>query len=139
MGVYADLRQVKQMLNIPDTTTSQDDKLTRHIGEADNYANNQLALFTTTPVPNPDPNLVSLCSALAASLATYWNSQSKSPDLLDGIKYYEKRLANHIQAVYGRRNLDGLGENRWGKTSSGILGTEPDNAIQGGFADNYVD
>jgi hypothetical protein len=138
MGRYSDLRQVKLLLNIPDSVTASDDKLNRHIAEADNYVDTQLGLFVATPVANPDPNIISLGSSLAAAFATYWNSQSKSPDLLASITYYERRLANHIQAIYGKRNIDGLGASRWGKSTGGILGTEPGGPITGGLANQSI-
>lgn len=124
MGVYSDVKTVKQLLNIPDIVTASDAKIEQAVDDADSYANTQLTLFTTVPIADPDPGLIQLCNRYAAATATYWNSQTKAPELLDAIKYYERRLSNYIQTVYGKRTTDGMGENRWTKTSSGILGNE---------------
>lgn len=124
MPQIGDLRQTKQILNLPDTFVASDDKILGAILEADSLALSQLRTFGVTSLPNPDPDLIRLCCGLAAATVTYWNSQTKSPDLMDAINHYQKRLTNYIQSIYGGRTMDGYGSNRFAKVSSAVTGTE---------------
>ena len=71
---YGSLREVKKRLNIPDATKASDGKIQDQINEADNYVNNQINLHAQTPISNPDAELISLASSLAATLFNYWQT-----------------------------------------------------------------
>ncbi len=118
---YADLRQIRRRLNLADTQTSADEKIQVYMREADNYVNIQFSIHATVPITNPDDELRSLSSALAASTYNYWVSPDK-PD--SGIKEYKERIQDHIKAVYGKYNASGLMANTVLKSSSKITGTE---------------
>ena len=115
---------VKKRLNLADTDVTQDQKIQEFISEADSFTNTQLAIFTTVPIINPEQELISLNTSLAAALTQFWTSQTKSPDLKAIIDYYETRLAAYIQSIYGKRARDGLGTGLWSKAKSQVTGTE---------------
>jgi len=125
---YADLREVKRRLNIPDLTKSSDQKIADNMQEADNYVNVQINLHAITPITVPDPELISLSSSLAASLFNYWQTPIKDRNL-DAIKTWKQAIQDHILATFGRKNPNLLtGGNTFGKTgaftgfSSGVNG-----------------
>ncbi len=114
---YGSLRETRRRLNIPDTVDSSDTKIKDFINESDNYVNIQINLHATTPISNPDTELVSLASSLAASLFNYWQTPTKDRNL-DGIKAWKQHIQEHIMAAYGRYNPTGLGGDAlFGKTS----------------------
>ena len=120
---YADLQETKRRLNIPDSTTSSDIKIAANMREADNYINTQSALHATVPFTNPDPELISLSSSLAAALFNYWQTPIKERNL-DGVKEWKKSISGHILAVYGRKNVNGLaGGKTFGSTTGFTNGT----------------
>ena len=115
---YADLREVKRRLNIPDSVTASDLKIADQMQEADNYVNVQINLHAITPLSNPDPELVSISSSLAASLFNYWQTPIKDRNL-DAIKSWKQAIQDHILATYGRKNPNLLtGGDTFGKTAS---------------------
>jgi len=118
---YADLREVKRRLNIPDLTTSSDLKVADQMQEADNYVNVQIGLHAIVPISVPDPELVSLASSLAASLFNYWQTPIKDRNL-DAIKSWKQSIQDHILATFGRKNPNLLtGGDTFGKTT-GVTG-----------------
>ena len=118
---YADLRQIRQRLNIADTQTAPDEKIQAYMKEADNYVNIQIGIHAITPIANPDDELRSLASALGAATYNYWTSPDK-PDI--GIKEYKERIQDHIMVVYGKKNPSGLTTNTFAKSASKITGRE---------------
>ncbi len=117
---YADLKQVKGRLNISDSITQADEKIKSYMSEADDYVDVQAGLHAVTPFENPNKQLISLCSAYAAALYSYWNKKGE----FDVCTKYEKKIGEHIRAVYGKRNPDGLTANTFVKTNSAIRGNE---------------
>lgn len=118
---YADLREVKRRLNIPDLTKSSDLKIADQMQEADNYVNVQINLHAITPIQVPDPELISLSSSLAATLFNYWQTPIKDRNL-DGIKSWKQAIQDHILATFGRKNPNLLtGGDTFGKTT-GVTG-----------------
>jgi len=113
---YGDLREVRRRLNIPDTVDSSDAKIEDFINESDNYVNIQINLHATTPISNPDSELISLSSSLAAALFNYWQTPVKDRNL-EGIKAWKLHIQEHIMAAYGRYSAAGLGgADLFGKT-----------------------
>ena len=103
---YASLKKVKSLLNIPDSVTAPDEKINDRMVESDNYVNVQINLHATTPIANPDLELITLSSSLAASTYNYWQTPAKDRTL-DGMKQWEKRIQNHIKATYKREDAGG--------------------------------
>lgn len=102
-GGYTDLQETKRRLNIPDSVTASDEKIMSMGREADNYINTQINLHATTPIANPDPELISMGTGLAAAIFNYWQTPIKDRNL-EGIEEWKKSIQEHILAVYGRKN-----------------------------------
>ncbi|KKN26835.1 hypothetical protein LCGC14_0870670 [marine sediment metagenome] len=119
---YADLKTTKQYLNIPDSNTVSDEKIASHMRDADSFVNVQVGVHRDTPLKNPDRQLISLASGLSASLYNYWQTPAKN-QTLDGIKQWEKRIGDHVRAVYGQEDITGHTGGTF-TTTSGITGTE---------------
>ncbi len=71
--------------------------------ETDNYINTQINLHATTPIANPDPEIVSMANSCTAAIFNYWQTPIKERNL-DGINEWKKAIQDHILAVYGRKN-----------------------------------
>ena len=114
---YADLLETKKRLNIPDSITASDEKIMSMGREADNYVNTQINLHALTPISNPDPEIVSLATGLAAAIYNYWQTPIKDRNL-DGMNEWKKAIQQHILATYGRKNPNLLsGGTTFGTTS----------------------
>ena len=100
---YADLQEVKRRLNISDSITASDIKIAANMREADNYVNAQIQLHAVTPINNPEPEIVSLASSLAAAKFNYWQTPIKERNL-SGIEEWQKAIQSHIMAFYGKKN-----------------------------------
>ena len=105
---YADLQETKRRLNQSDTQTAPNEKIADNMREADNYVNVQIALHAVVPFTNPDPEIVSMASSLAAAMYNYWQTPIKDRNL-SGIKEWKEAIQAHIIAAYGRLNPSGLG------------------------------
>jgi len=114
---YGDLNEVKRRLNQTQLTDSSDTKIQEMINESDNYVNTQIGVHAVTPISNPDAELISLSSSLAATLFNYWQTPTKDRNL-DSIKEWKKSITEHIMAAYGRKSAGQLGgQELFGKTS----------------------
>jgi len=114
---YADLMETKKRLNIPDSITASDEKIMSMGREADNYVNTQINLHALTPITNPDPEIVSLATGLAAAIFNYWQTPIKDRNL-SGVEEWKKSIQEHILATYGRKNPNLLsGGNTFGSTT----------------------
>lgn len=100
---YTDLTETKRRLNIPDLVTATDEKIMSMGRETDNYINTQINLHATTPIANPDPEIVSMANSCTAAIYNYWQTPIKDRNL-SGINEWKKAIQQHILAVYGRKN-----------------------------------
>ena len=100
---YADLLEAKKRLNIPDSVTASDEKIMSMAREADNYVNTQINLHALTPITNPDPEIVSLATGLAAAIFNYWQTPTGDRSI-KGINEWKQAIQDHILATYGRKN-----------------------------------
>lgn len=119
---YADLKTVKQYLNIPDSNTLSDEKIDSAMRDADSFVNVQAGVHANTPIKNPDDQLIALASGLSASIYNYWQTPAKN-QTLDGIKQWEKRIGDHVKAFYGQEDITGHTGSTFTSTN-GITGTE---------------
>lgn len=119
---YADLKSVKQYLNIPDSITATDEKIETNMRDADSFVNVQMGVHEATPLTEPDQQLISLASGLAASLYNYWTTPAKDRTL-DGVKQWENRIGYHVKAVHGNTDISGT-TGRTFRTTRGVTGTE---------------
>lgn len=118
---YADLKQIKQRVNISDSVTQADEKIQNFMTEADDYIDTQAGIHAVTPFTNPDKELIALASGLAAALYNYWNKQAE----YQAVKDYKHHIQEHIVANFGSKNLEsGQTANTFTKTQSAVRGTE---------------
>jgi hypothetical protein len=116
------LQQTKQRLNIPDEDKTIDKKIGTQMSDADSYVNVQVGVHAVTPLTNPDDQIISLASGLAASLYNYWQTPAKDRTL-EGVKEWKNEITNHIKAVYGQRSAGGTTGDTFTSTK-GVTGTE---------------
>jgi len=119
---YTDLRETKKRLNIPDTVLASDEKIMSMGREADNYVNTQINLHALTPISNPDAEIVSLATGLAAATFNYWQTPTKDRNL-SGVNEWKKAIQEHILATYGRKNPTLLSGGKTFGTTSGFTQT----------------
>lgn len=119
---YADLKEVKQRLNIPDADKTIDAKIGTHMRSADSFVNVQFGVHQITPITNPDDQLISLASGLAATLYNYWQSPAKDRNL-EAVKEWQKEIGDHIKATHGQKSIDGTSGDTFTSTN-GVTGTE---------------
>ncbi|MCK5600893.1 hypothetical protein KAR91_03430 [Candidatus Pacearchaeota archaeon] len=119
---YADLKEVKERCNIPQSNTNFDEKLATNMRDADSFVNVQAGVHTDTPIENPDKQLISLASGLAASYYNYWQTPAKDRSI-EGIKQWEKRLSDHLKAFYGQEDISGH-TGRTFLSTTGVTGAE---------------
>jgi len=116
---YTDLLETKKRLNIPDSITASDEKIMSMGREADNYVNTQINLHALTPIANPDPEIVSMATSLAAAIFNYWQTPIKDRNL-SGINEWKKSIQEHILATYGRKNPNFLAGGQTFGTTTGF-------------------
>ena len=119
---FADLKRVKQLLNIPDSNQVSDEKIKTHIRDSDSFINVQVGVHRDRPLTNTDDQLIDLASGLSASLFNYWQTPAKN-QTLDGIKQWEKRIGDHVRAFYGQEDITGHTGSTF-TTTRGVTGTE---------------
>ena len=119
---HATLSEVKHRANINTSVTDKDTKLQTFLNSADNYVNTQIRLHATIPIVDPDPELVSLASSLAASEYDYWISSERPQTLENSIKHWQSRIQDFIMATYGRKNPSMLSGGKTFGTTGQITG-----------------
>jgi len=119
---FADLKRVKQLLNIADSNQISDEKIKTQMRDADSFVNVQVGVHRDIPLSNPDDQLIALASGLSASLFNYWQTPAKN-QTLDGIKQWEKRIGDHVRAIYGQEDITGHTGGTF-TTTRGVTGTE---------------
>ena len=124
---YAQMKQVKSLLNIPDSVLEPEEKINDRMVEADDYINTQISIHVSVPRANlnltNDKELVGLSSSLAASTYNYWQTPAKDRTI-EAIEKWEKRIQDHIMAVYAKMNPTGVTNDTFSKTASKITGME---------------
>ena len=124
---FADLKSTKALLNIPDTVGNSDEKIKTHMRDADSFVTVQVGVHRDRPLTNPDDQLISLASGLAASLYNYWQTPAKDRTL-DGIQQWEKRIGAHVKAFYGQKDVSGTSGKTFTSTR-GVTGTESSGTV----------
>ena len=119
---YAQVSEVKQRLNIPDVNKDSDEKIGTQCRDADSFVNVQIGVHAVVHLTNPDPQLISLASGLAAALYNYWQTPAKDRTL-EAVDKWEKRISDHLKAVYGQRDVSGT-SGRTFTSSNGVTGAE---------------
>ncbi|MCH7589524.1 hypothetical protein IIB34_00625 [PVC group bacterium] len=117
---YADLKEVKQRLNIPDSITSVDEKVNTAMREADAFVNTQVGVHANTPLTNPDAQIISLASGLASALYNVWQSPAKDT-VWKIVDNYQKQIGDHIKAFFAGEDITGHTGDTFSSTN-GITG-----------------
>lgn len=117
---YYSLKAVKALLHIDQTNTTQDLNIKDLGAQSDDYVNIQVGIFTTVPIAEPPEQLIILSNKLTAAWYIYWNSPTHP---MQGVYDIKKEIEMYVQSQYGKRT-ETLGTGRWGKTASGMTGTE---------------
>ncbi len=119
---FADLKTVKQLLNIADSVITSDEKIKTSMNYADSFTKIQVGVHADAPIVDPDEQLIALASGLSASHYNYWQTPAKDRTL-DGIKEWQKQIGDHVKAVYGQEDISGH-TGRTFTSTRGITGTE---------------
>lgn len=119
---HADLDEVKSRINVNTTVTLLDTKLKFHMNFADNYTNTQIGLHALIPLDDPDPDLVSLSSTMAAAEYDFWTNPEKTGGLIEARTTARQDIIDYIMAKYGRKNPNGLGGGNLFITTKKITG-----------------
>ena len=115
---FSDEDETKDFLNIAHSNTDSDVKITTCRNAADNYTVNQIRLHASIQLSDPDPELTSLASQLAASYFNQFQNPMKK-EMLEMTKEVKQSVQDYILETYGRKNPSGLsGEDTFGTTSA---------------------
>lgn len=115
---FSDLDETKDYLNIARSNDDSNEKITTARNAADNYTANQIRLHADIPLSDPDPELTSLSSQLAASYFNQFQNPMKA-EVAEIVKLVKQSIQDYIMATYGRKNPSGLsGAETFGITSS---------------------
>ena len=119
--IYSDLDETKDFLNIARSNDDSNEKITTARNAADNYVANQIRLHADIPVTDPDPELTSMASQLAASYFNQFQNPMKL-EVSEVTKIVKQSVQDFIMETFGRKNPSGLsGAETFGVTS-GITG-----------------
>lgn len=115
--VFSTLNETKDYLNISRSNDDSNNKIETARNAADNYTANQIRLHATIPQVDPDPELSSLASQLAATYFNQFQNPMKT-ELRELVLATKQALQDYIKETYGLENPSGLsGENTFGVTT----------------------
>ena len=115
---FSDLDETKDYLNIARSNNDSNEKIQTARNAADNYTVTQNRLHATIPLNDPDPELTSLASQLAASYFNQFQNPMKQ-EVAQITIITKQALQDYIMATYGRKNPGGLsGAETFGVTSA---------------------
>lgn len=115
--VFSTLNETKDYLNISRSNDDSNNKIETARNAADNYTANQIRLHATIPQVDPDPELSSLASQLAATYFNQFQNPMKT-ELRELVLSTKQALQDYIKETYGLENPSGLsGENTFGVTT----------------------
>lgn len=118
---FSNLDETKDFLNIARSNDDSNEKITTARNAADNYVANQIRLHADVPITDPDPELTSLASQLAASYFNQFQNPMKL-EVSEITKIVKQSVQDFIMETFGRKNPSGLsGAETFGVTS-GITG-----------------
>ena len=115
---FSDLDETKDYLNIARSNDDSNEKIQTARNAADNYTVTQNRLHATIPLNDPDPELTSLASQLAASYFNQFQNPMKQ-EVAQITIITKQALQDYIMATYGRKSPGGLsGAETFGVTSA---------------------
>ena len=114
---FSDINETKDYLNIARSNSDSDNKINTARNAADNYTANQIRLHASIPLGNPDPELTSLASQLAASYFNQFQNPMKA-EMMEMVRQTKQAMQDYIMETYGLKNPSGLsGAQTFGVTS----------------------
>ena len=115
--VFSNEEETKDYLNIARSNTDSDEKITTARNAGDNYVANQIRLHADIPVTDPDPELTSMASQLAAAYFNQFQNPMKA-EVAEVTKLVKQSVQDFIMETFGRKNPSGLsGAQTFGITS----------------------
>jgi len=115
---FSNLDETKDYLNIARSNDDSNEKIQTARNAADNYTATQIRLHATIPLTDPDPELTSLSSQLAASYFNQFQNPMKQ-EVAQITVITKQALQDYVMATYGRKNPGGLsGAETFGVTSA---------------------
>ena len=100
---FSDVDETKDFLNIARSNDDSDNKITTCRNAADNYTANQIRLHAGIPLSDPDPELTSLASQLAASYFNQFQNPQKK-EMLEVTKAVKDSIQDYIMETYGLKS-----------------------------------
>ena len=114
---FSTLNETKDFLNIARSNDNSNIRINTARNSADNYVVNQNRLHGTIPITDPDPELSSLASQLAAALFNQFQNPIKS-ELRETVIQSKQAIQDYILETFGLKNPSGLsGADTFGITS----------------------
>ena len=115
---FSTLNETKDFLNIARSNDNSNIRINTARNSADNYVVNQNRLHGTIPITDPDPELSSLASQLAAALFNQFQNPIKS-ELRETVIQVKQAIQDYILETFGLKNPSGLsGADTFGVTTS---------------------
>ena len=115
---FSNLDETKDYLNIARSNDDSNEKIQTARNAADNYTATQIRLHAAIPLTDPDPELTSLSSQLAASYFNQFQNPMKQ-EVAQITVITKQALQDYVMATYGRKNPGGLsGAETFGVTSA---------------------
>jgi hypothetical protein len=105
--IFSNLDETKDYLNIARSNDDSNEKIQTARNAADNYTATQIRLHATIPLNDPDPELTSLASQLAASYFNQFQNPMKQ-EVTQVTIITKQAVQDYILATYGRKNPGGL-------------------------------
>ena len=105
--VFSDLDETKDFLNIARSDDDSNSKIESARNASDNYVANQIRLHADIPLNDPDPELTSLASFLAAAFFNQFQNPRKT-EMREATDQQKKSVQDYILETYGRKNPSGL-------------------------------
>jgi hypothetical protein len=118
---FSTLNETKDYLNIARSNDDSNNKINTARNAADNYTANQIRLHATIPQVDPDPELSSLASQLAATYFNQFQNPMKT-ELRELVLSTKQALQDYIKETYGLENPSGLSGDKTFGITSGMTG-----------------
>ena len=115
---FSNLNETKDFLNIARSDNDSNSKIESAQNAADNYVANQIRLHADIPLTDPDPELTSMASLLAASFFNQFQNPRKA-EMAKATEQQKQSMQDYVMVTYGRKNPSGLsGADTFGVTNA---------------------
>ena len=115
---FSNINETKDFLNIARSDNDSNSKIESAQNAADNYVANQIRLHADIPLTDPDPELTSMASLLAASFFNQFQNPRKA-EMAKATEQQKQSMQDYVMVTYGRMNPNGLsGAETFGVTNA---------------------